>query len=634
MEEGRRRLAAIVAADIAGYSRLMEADEEGVIQTMARLRADIVEPRLAQHHGRIANTAGDSFLIEFASAVDAVRASLDIQSDVARMNADVAEDRQLQFRIGINVGDVVAQGDDLLGDGVNVAARLEQSAPAGGICVSRSVRDQVLDRLPLGLEDLGEIEVKNIARPVHVFQVTGMDPSAESALGRSRRRRRLSMVGGVGLATVVAFGAAGAAYWAYRTDRPAPEPIAETAPAAAAPLSLAVLPFADRSDGGDQAYFAIGVAEDIGTELARFDGLTVTAPAAARRFHGPDVDPQAAARELGVSAALTGSVRRSGETIRVTARLVDANSGAQLWAERYDRSAADVFQVQDDISRQVAAALSARLGAVVAPPSPPRPRGRAPDIRAYDAYIQGRAKRIPPTPENLKAAMTLFEQAIEFDSIFAGGYAGASFVQSLTAYLPQPEMPPDVHIAEALRLAEAAVALDPQFGPAYGALGEALFRARRHAEAIEAIETAVRLAPNDSLMRAHYGRLLGFVGKPEDGAEQARQALRMSPDSPPPLFFLGENQRLAGEFEAAIATLEEHRERLGGRLVVQPSLQLTAAYAQAGRIDDARALAGEIQANIPGVTVAFADRVNPYLLPEDRDAFLIALRAAGLPEAE
>lgn len=627
MEEGRRRLAAILAADIAGYSRLVGMDEEGVIADLRRLRAEIVEPHLAAFNGRIANTAGDSFLIEFQSAVDAVRAALAIQGDIARANVDVPQDRRLELRIGINVGDVLAEGADLLGDGVNVAARLEALAPAGGICIARSVRDQVLDRLQIRLEDLGEIEVKNIARPVHAFLV---HRNAGRAMARPRWRRRLRrwfwpvVVCGLVAALGLTF---------YRFEEAARQGAAVQASIEAGRASVAVLPFLGAEEGasGDRRdIFAEGVAEDIGTELARLPGLTVTAPDAARRSATQSVGVRDAGEALGVAAVLTGSVRRADGRVRVTARLIDVATGAQLWAERYDRADADLFQVQDDVARQVARAVAGELEEDTAPP----PRAHTPDIRAYDAYVLGRAKRIPPTPSNLEAALRLFEQAIEFDGVFAGGYAGASFVHSLMAHLPTTDLAPDIHIAEALRLAETAVSLDPGFGPAHGAQAEALVRARRHAEAIEAIKAAVRLAPNDSLMHAHYGRLLGYIGKPEEGADRTRQALRMSPDSPPPLFFLGANQRLAGDFEGAIVTLEEHRERLGGRLALEPNLQLAAAYAQAGEVAKARTLTAEIVETYPAATVAFAERVNPFLLPEDRDAFLAALRRAGLPEAE
>ena len=623
MEAGRRRLAAILAADVAGYSRLIGMDEEGVIADLQRIKAEIVKPCLAAHHGRIANTAGDSLLIEFQSVVDAVRAALAIQADIASANRHVDAARRLELRMGVHIGDVVADGGDLLGDGVNVAARIESLAQPGGLCISRSAFDQVQDRLSLGVKDLGEIAVKNIARPVHVFAVD-LAPNADAPVLAAKpttggpRRRSIAIV-----ATVAIAMAAGAVFWTWGPFDP---DTAISRSDADAPFAIAVLPFVDQSDGGGQAYFAQGVAEDIGTELARLDALTVTAPAATERYRGAHVDPREAAKALSVSAVLEGSVRRIGGKLRVTARLVDGATGSQIWAERYDRSDNDIFSIQDDIARRVAQALSLELGAAGAA------RGRTPDIEAYDAYIAGRAKRIPPTPQNLAAAMTFFERAMAKDPEFAGGYSGASFVQGFMAYLPAPPAAPETLIAQSLALAEKAVALDPSFGPAHGALAEALLRSKRYEAALEASRTAVRLAPNDSLMRAHLGRLLNFMGRPVEAETETRQALRMSPDSPPPLFVLGVAQRMQGKFDTAIETLREHRERLGGKIAPEPNLHLAAALAASGQTEEARRVIQTLSDAIPGITLAYAMRTQPFAAQADTGAFASALRRAGLPD--
>lgn len=617
MEEGRRRLAAIVAADVADYSRLMGDDEEGVIAALARLRADIVEPRLAEFHGRIANTAGDSFLIEFASAVDALRAAMAIQADITQSNADIPAPKRLRLRIGINLGDVVAQGEDLLGDGVNVAARLEAAAEPGGICVSRAVRDQVRDRVAVELEDMGEVAVKNIARPVRIFRIAGeAAPTPEAATPAKPRRRLVWALAAVALVAVVALGLT---LWrfeqvAHRTD---------------AGPSVAVLPFADMSDGADKAYFAAGVAEDIGTDLARIQGLRVAAPGAGKRFAGAAVEAAAAAEALKVGAVLEGGVRRADGRIRITVRLVDGATGAQLWAERYERADADLFAIQDDIAARVAGALAAHFDL----PPPPRPPAvaRRPNIDAYDAYVRGRAQRIPPTPSNLAAALALSEEAIRIDPDFAGGYAGASLVYSLAAFNPAPDPPADAQLAKALDYGRKAVERGDDFGPAHGAYAEALFRSGQPEEALKEVRRAMALAPNDALMRARYGRFLGWAGDAAAGIEQARIALRMSPDSLPPLYFLGANQRVAGDFDAAVASLEDHRVRLGGRVIEAPALQLAAAYAQAGRLDDAKTLVAALRKKSEAIDIAFARRTHPYVRAEDRDAFLAALREAGLP---
>lgn len=624
MAAGRRRLAAILAADVAEYSRLIGVDEEGVIADLRRMKADIVAPRLEEFHGRIANTAGDSLLIEFQSAVDAVRAALAIQADILASNQQIDQARRLELRIGVHVGDVLAEGDDLLGDGINVAARLESLAVSGGVCVSRTALDQIQDRMGLDIEDMGEIAVKNIARPVHVFAIrrsaydSAMAPS--QVVASALKHRRLRILAAAVLAAVVA---SGIAVWALG---PFDAPPAISSASAEKTYAIAVLPFVDQSDDGAQAYFAAGIAEDIGTELARIDALTVTAPAATQRYLGAAIDPREAAKALEVSAVVEGSVRRLDGKLRVTARLVDGETGAQIWAERYDRDDSDIFSIQGEIARRVAEALSIELATANTE------RRHTPDIAAYDAYIQGRAKRLPPTPENLRAAMTLFESAMEKDPKFAGGFSGAAFVQALLAFLPNPPLPLETHIAEALRLAKIAVALDPTFGPAHGALAEALLRAREYEMALDAARTAVRLAPNDSLMRALLARVLNFMGRPEEAEAEARQSLRMSPDSLPPLFFLGVAQRMQGRLDEAIATLREHHERLGGKLAIEPNLHLAAAFAEAGRPEDGASVINAIRAATPGVTLDFVIRTNPFQQEEDANAFLRAIKQTGLVE--
>jgi len=323
---------------------------------------------------------------------------------------------------------------------------------------------------------------------------------------------------------------------------------------------------------------------------------------------------------------LTGSVRQAPGAVRITARLVASRDGAQVWAERWDRPDADLFQVQDEIAAKVAEALAATLGDLGA-----LPKSRyAPKIAAYDAYVAGRAKRIPPTPANLAAALLLFEEASRIDPRFAGGPAGASVVHALYAFEPDPPMSAASHLAEALRLGERATAIDADFGPAHGALGEALVRLGRHEEALAAIDRAIALAPADALMRATRGRFLAWAGEPEKGLEDARQALRMAPGSLPALYFRGLAERAASDPEAAAATLEEHRERLGARFAIAPNLHLLAAYGELGRTEDAKRLLAEIRRRQPNADLALALRTNPWAREADAEEFRKALGVAGL----
>lgn len=628
----RRRLAAIVAADVAGYSRLMGVDEEGTIAALRGHRKAVIEPKLEQFHGRIANTAGDSFLIEFPSAVDALRCAIDIQEGIAARNADIPEDRQLILRIGINVGDIVANGDDLLGDGVNVAARLEGLADPGGICLSRSARDQVRDRLDIALDDLGEVEVKNIARPVRVFRVTGVgaaaSPSTSSGKSGPKKSKANYAVAG---ALLVAVAAAG--IWWSQQDRAAATKTTAATDAAATPAvrvpSIAVLPFSNLSGDAGQAYFADGISEDITTDLSKVAGLYVTSRSATLRYRAAEQDPKVVASALGVGHLLTGSVRRAGEKLRITATLIDAKTGGQLWAERFDRDTRDIFAIQDEIAGRVVRQLSETLRGI----SLNRvERTYTPNVEAYDLYMKGRAERIPPTPPNLKSALAKFEKAIEIDPNFAGGYAGASFAKALIhAAWGGDTGPADAQLDKALELGKKAVEIDPDFGPAWGSLAEAYFRKGRHEEALEAVRKAIAAAPSDSLMRARYGRFLGYVRRSAEGIEQVREAMRMSPDSLPLLYFLAVNYRTAGEFDKAIESLRAHRKRLGGRILPAPTCQLIAALIQAGRADEARAEAQRLLAKFPKYTARQAARSHVYKEPDDMKQFVTALREAGLP---
>ncbi len=627
LKRTNRRLAAIVAADVAGYSRLVGLDEEGVLRALRTHRAEFIDPLIAEHGGRIANTAGDSLLLEFPSAVDALRCALELQAGMEKRNADTPSDRRIRFRIGVNVGDVVSEGDDLLGEGVNIAARLEGVAPAGGICLSRAARDQVRDRMPVDLDDLGEVQVKNIARPVRAFRVQGMGEPDDTVIVIRKSALRGPLIA-AGIVLVVLAG--GLAAWRpWETPPPAPAPASPELARAATP-SIAVLPFANRSDDAGQDHFAAGISEDIATDLSKVGGLRVAASSAAARFAGGGADPRQVAQALAVDHLLEGSVRRAGENVRVTATLIDGATGAQLWAERYDREADDVFAIQSEIAEEVVAELSrtlseAKLTRVV--------RRHTPDLRAYDLYIQGRAKRIPPTPENLQAALALFNEAMTIDPAFAGGYAGAAYVRILLyANGDAPDGGGIDNLGAALKLAEEAVRLDPEFGPAWSSLAEAYYRLGRFDDALNAITKAMQAAPSDSLMRASYGKLLGHIGRGDEGIKQIEIAMRMSPDSLPLLYFLGLNQRAAGEPEVAIETLLEHRNRLGDRVLPGPTTQLIAAYADAGRPDDARAEAARLLEAQPNFTTDLAARTHLYKDPADMERFRAALTAAGIPE--
>ncbi len=629
MQASKRRLVAIVAADVAGYSRLMSANEEATIADLRSHRAEVFEPGLAQLGGRIANTAGDSLLIEFPSAVDALKYSIAVQRDLAERNQSKPREERLEFRFGINVGDVVAEGDDLLGDGVNVAARIEGLANPGEICLSRSARDQVRDRLDVGLEDLGEVEVKNIQRPVRVFRVVDKN-AAEGTKELPKKIRKTGWIP-VAAAALVLVSIGAAAWWWFAQPIPPSSEQSEKVLASAAKPTIAVLPFANLSGEKSESYFSSGITEDIATDLSNVSGLLVTSSSTTKKLKLDDDDLVSQAAKLDIGHLVAGTVRRSDGNIRITAKLIDVKTGNQVWAERFDRKSEDIFAIQDEITGRVVEQLSAIFGAAN---FTRKKRGYTPNPLAYDYYLRGRAQRIPPTPENLKSAFANFNKAVEIDPKFAGGYAGAAFATVLAAS-DSTNGPSSVKekLSQARQLAEKAVDLDPEFGPGWSSLAEVYLRTGQHDDGLEAIKKAIQFAPSDALMRANYGRFLGYIGRAPEGVEQVSIAMRMNPDGLPLLFFLGSNQRAAGKYQDAINSLTDHRKRLGGRILPAPTLQLAAAYWQAGQLDQAQQTVAALLGVVPSFTVSKAMKVHPYKSVEDQRIFKQALRKSGLPES-
>src|SRR5919109_1179920 len=372
-ERAQRRLAAILAADVVGYARLIGADEEGTLAALKSLRRELIDSKVEQHHGRVVKTMGDGALIEFASVVDAVRCAVDVQRGAAERNAGVRPDKRIEFRIGINVGDVVIDGDDILGDGVNIAARLEGLAEPGGILVSRAVRDQVRDRVELAFEDLGERELKNIARLVRV----------------------------------------------YRIQAPT-ELMAEVARSAALPLpdkpSIAVLPFTNMSGDAEHEYFADGIAEDIITGLSRLRWLFVIARNSSFTYKDRHVDVRQVGRELGVRYILEGSVRKGGNRIRITGQLIEAETGAHLWAERYDRALDDVFAIQDEITDSVIGCIQPHVYAAEHERLKRKPPQR---LDAWESVVQGMFLYSQHSDASTKEALTMLDRAVELDPSYA-----------------------------------------------------------------------------------------------------------------------------------------------------------------------------------------------------------------------
>ena len=442
-----RRLAAILSADVKGYSRLIRENEEATIRTLTAYR-EVMASLIQQRRGRVVDSPGDNLLAEFGSVVDAVQCTVEIQRALKTRNEELPVGRRMEFRIGINLGDVVVEGERLYGDGVNVAARLEELAEPGGICISGKVFEEVRDKLKVAFEDLGEQTVKNITEPVRVYRVR--------TEGDARSATRPAEIGAKELPL---------------PDRP----------------SIAVLPFDNMSGDAEQEYFSDGITEDIITDLSKISGLFVIARHSSFTYRGKEVKLEQVGRELGVRFVLEGSVRKAGDRVRITAQLIDATTENHLWAERYDRNLEDIFAVQDEVAQKVVSALAVTLKAGE---EERLGKKHTPNLEAYDHFLRGRALVMIPTAGNLLSARSLFEQAIELDPEFAGGYAGSSWAYSVGVFFGYSQSPKD-DVKKAFELAQRAVNVDPTFGWSHIAMARAHLMVRQHDQAISVAERAV-----------------------------------------------------------------------------------------------------------------------------------------------
>jgi adenylate cyclase len=482
MNTGRatRRLAAILAADVAGYSRLMGADEEGTLERLKALRRELLDPKIAEHKGRIVKTTGDGLLVEFASVVDAVRCAVAVQQAMPARETGVAADNRIELRIGINLGDVIVEGDDLYGDGVNIAARIETLADPGGVFVSNTVHDQVRDRLPFVFEDLGDQQVKNIARPVRVYRVR---------------------------------------------DTAAKNPSAPDQPALPLPdkPSIAVLPFQNMSGDPEQEYFADGMVEEIITALSRIRWFFVIARNSTFTYKGHAVDVKQVGRELGVRYVLEGSVRKSGNRIRVTAQLVEAETGNHVWAERYDRDLADIFAVQDEITERVVAAIEPELYAA----EQVRSQSKPPEsLDAWECVIRALSLIGQGTRDENTEAEALCRRAIAI----APGYGRAHSLLAF-ALLRRSDWSGYIKtiVPEVSAEARSALGLDDRDPWAHLAHGMVRFRMRQQGEAERAFRRALDLNPNFALAHARLAAPLAMQGAHQEAVDSAEHALRLSP---------------------------------------------------------------------------------------------------------
>jgi adenylate cyclase len=580
-ERVQRRLAAILAADMVGYSRLMEADETGTITRQKAHRAELIDPEIATHGGRIVKTTGDGVLVEFPSVVDATDCAVAIQRAMAEREVEVSENRRIQYRIGINLGDIVIDGDDIFGDGVNIAARLEGLAEPGGVCISDMVHQSVAGKLDLAFEDLGEQQVKNITKPVRAYRVTiDQTPAVSSAVPP-------------GL-----------------PDKP----------------SIAVLPFDNLSDDPQQEYFSDGMAEDLITDISSISGLFVIARNSSFAFKGQAIDVIEVAAKLGVKHILEGSVRKMGTKLRVNAQLIDAASGGHIWAQRYDGDMEDIFEFQDNIREQIVAALRVSLTLTDKAFAERKPTN---SFEAYDLFLKGRSNFYHFTPEHLLEAIKCLEEAIEIDPNFGDAYGFLSFCHWYGWIDMWPGF--DDTLDRAHELAERGVALDGTSAIALTRLGWVQTWMRRYDQAVTNSEKAIALAPNNAEVYANYGDVLNYWGNPERGLEMVEKAFSLDTFHPPNWeMYAGISHLLMRHYDKAVARFSRSIEQ--SPIYVHSHECLAWAYVELDRLDDARDSIKTVLEIKPNFTVQEAARIMPYRRDEDRNRALDALRKAGLPE--
>ena len=588
MAREQRRLAAIVAADVVGYSRLMGGDESGTLAALKALRHELVDPKIADHGGRLVKTTGDGLLVEFASVVDAVSCAIDLQTAMAEQNVDVPEDRRMVFRIGVNEGDIIVDGDDIFGDGVNVAARMQEIAPPGGLCVSSRVYDDVRNRLDAFFEDGGERALKNIARPVQVYRWTpGATGSATAGQFVKATARPSRMAWTIAAAAVVALGIAGWWWSSAPTGRPDAErattaSAAEAARSVASRPGVAVLPFVNLSGDPSQEYFSDGLTEDVIAALGRFGSLTVMARNAVFPFKGKNAKPAEIGHELDVRYIVEGSVRRAGEQIRVSVQLTDALAGKLLWSQQYDEGLKDVFAVQDAVTRQVAGALAVNLTRVEQRRALSKPTE---SLDAYDLVLRGRERLLSNTRGTNREARQLFERAAEFDPKYADAYAwsgGAYFEMAERGWTEDA----NVALERTLELGGKAVMLDPDSVLGHRVIGLAHLARAEYGQASAEIDRALALNPSDSVGLQAQAEALLWLGRLDESIELGEAALHFDPLPPTnALFNLGLAYYEQRRHDDALRLLERAAARFPENSFYHAVLAAT--FAQLGRLPEA-----------------------------------------------
>jgi len=623
-QDFKRKLTAILSADVKGYSRLMGEDDEATVRTITTYREVITEV-VQKHRGRVVDSPGDNILAEFASVMDAVRSAVEIQQELKTKNAELPDERKMEFRIGVNLGDVIHEEERIYGDGVNVAARVESLAEAGGICVSGTVFDQIESKLPLGYEFLGEQSVKNISKPVRIYKAL-MDPEAVGKVigeqrAEPRRGQRVALVVVTALLLIVG----GLLIW--RTAFP-PVQVASVEKMAF-PLpdrpSIAVLPFDNLSEDPEQGYFSDGLTEEIIAALSSVPKLFVIARNSTFTYKGKPVKVQQVSEELGVRYVLEGSVRKGGDKIRITAQLIDAITGNHLWAERYDRNIDDIFAVQDEITKKIITAMQVKLtkGEEVKAAS----KGTN-NLEAYLKYLQANELINKINPESNAMAKQLAQEAIALDPEYAWAYYILGRSHMMDVWVKASKSPKE-SIGKAIELVQKAIALDNTNADAHSLSGFLYSMTKQYDKAIAQAEKAVAINPNSAFGHFIMGKTLFFAGKAEESIPEYKIAIRLNPIPPGNHFWsLGLSYAYTEQYEEAIKWCEKSVRKEPDDLLAR--MMMTVVYSLSGKDEKARAEADEVLRIQPKLSLEKFKKKLTYKREEDRERFLGALRKAGM----
>ena len=583
-ESFKRKLTAILSADVSGYSLLMGEDDEATVRTITAYRK-VFYNIIKQHNGEVLDSPGDNLLADFVSVVDSVQCALAVQKEINARNEKVPDDRKMLFRIGINIGDVIHDNGRIYGDGVNIAARLEALAPPGGLAVSGDVFRQVEGKIDLEFEDMGEQKVKNIKKPIQVYRL-GKNPREKQPFSTDKPTLKLP-------------------------DKP----------------SIAVLPFDNMSGDSSQDFLADGITEDIITDLSRFHDLFVIARNSTFTYKGKAVKTQEVAEELGVRFVLEGSIQRSGDRVRINAQLIDAITGGHVWADRYDRDVSDVFAVQDEVTAKIVGNLSGYHGKLTRDEKIRARKKGSSDLKVYEIYLQGLEHKHRFTKEDNQLARQLLKKAIEIDPEYARAYIALAWTHLFEVWWGWTNNPQQA-IEQAFEAAHKATALDEWDAECHWVMADLCVATRQFEKAVSEFNRALEINPNFADILAEWGMFLARLGQAEKGLRKLRKAIRLNPNYPDwYTHFLGGATYAAHQYKEAISILKKVNQHTRNTRAY-----LAASYAQLGQMEEAEAEVLETLSLDPQASISSISNVEYYIETEDRDNFESGLRKAGLSE--